>query len=239
VSLTASERGTLGVSVEASGGVEYFAKLFDTAGPGIGLGPSLGGEFTVTTDLCEWNAEATGGLNADIKAKLDIPVFDHTLAEWNQSYTLLGGTIAEASGTFPWCEDSAVPMDDGGMPPPPVDAGPGGDAGPGSDSGTADPCSAVGDTCQACNDTPGCGFCESTGECMSDSRMGSCPSTEWRDSLSECEVCTGYGSCGACLGDAFCGWCASSGRCMTARSGGSPPEPCGDWLYSVPATMCR
>jgi hypothetical protein len=215
-SLTANEPGDLGVSAEASGGIGYLAKLYDTAGPGVGFGPSLSGTFTASADTCELSAEASGGLSASIRARLDVPAFDHTLAELSRSYPLAGATLGTWNDTAPWCEDAGMPLD-GGMP---------------------DPCSSA-DTCQACNDIAGCGYCEATGECTSDSQRDGCDPTEWRDSPSECEVCTGYGSCGECLGDAFCGWCASSGRCLTARSGGAPPEPCDDWLYSEPASMCR
>ncbi|MEC7522530.1 MAG: hypothetical protein VYE22_21760 [Myxococcota bacterium] len=222
VSLTASEPGTLSVTAGAGGGVGYLAKLYDVAGPGVSLGPSMSGTFRVLPDRCEWNADASAGLGVTVRARLDIPAFDYTLAEFTHSENLVSAQTATAMGTFPWCED-------GGMP----------DAGAG-DGGTSDPCEAAGSTCETCNATAGCGFCAPTGTCMSDSRATECGSDlDWQDGPSECEACGGYGACGDCVGDAFCGWCASSGRCMTAESGGAPPEPCDDWQYSITPAMCR
>ncbi|MEQ8457014.1 MAG: hypothetical protein RLO52_26245 [Sandaracinaceae bacterium] len=225
VSLTASEPGTLTVTAGAGGAVGYLAKLYDTAGPGVSLGPSMTGNFRVLPDRCTWEADASAGLGVTVRAKLDIPAFDYTLAEYSHSENLVSAQIAMSMGTFPWCEDGGTP--DGGMPM--------GDGG-----GPSDPCEAAGATCQTCNETAGCGFCATTGTCMSDARATECGSDlDWQDGPSECEPCTGYGSCGACVGDAFCGWCASAGRCMTAESGGAPPEPCDDWQYSITPAMCR
>lgn len=233
VSMTPSEPGTVSVSAGVSGGVGYLAKLYDVAGPGIGLSPGATGTFTA--DGCEWEADLTAGLDLNLNARLDIPAFDYTLAEFTATQSLLSATIAEANGTFPIaaCMDAGTPDGgtvggDGGTPPPPGDAGPPGDGGSSGACGAA-----MG--CQACNEIEGCGYCESTGECMNDSQQGSCPggTTAWMDGLAECRDCSSYGSCGDCLGDAFCGWCGGGGGCMTAEVGGAAPDSCsGGWVYT-------
>ncbi|MCB9593343.1 MAG: hypothetical protein H6719_11485 [Sandaracinaceae bacterium] len=234
VTLTPGQPGTLSVSAGVSGGVGYLAKLYDVAGPGIGLSPGITGTFSA--DLCEWEADLSAGLDLNLNARLDIPAFDYTLAEYTATQSLLTATIAEANGTFPFdmCMDAGMDPDggtvggDGGMPPPPGDGGPPGDAGPAGVCGSAS-------GCQACNAIDGCGYCQSTGTCMNDSEQGSCPggTAAWQDGLAECMDCSSYGSCGACLGDAFCGWCGGGGGCMTAEVGGAAPDTCsGGWVYT-------
>ncbi len=239
VSLTPEEPGTLSVTAGVRGGVGYLAKLYDVAGPGIALSPGIAGTFEA--DGCEWSADLTAGLDLDLNARLDIPAFDYTLAEYTATQSLLEATIAEASGTFPIaaCMDGGVPdpdggtiAADGGVPMP-------GDAGPPRDAGPTGACGAAAG-CQACNEITGCGYCESTGECMNDAQRGACPggTTAWKDGLAECRDCSSAGDCASCLGDAFCGWCGGGGGCMTAEVGGAAPDACtGGWVYTS-VTLC-
>ncbi|MCA9605072.1 MAG: hypothetical protein KC619_05735, partial [Myxococcales bacterium] len=243
VTMTPSEPGTVTVTAGASGGVGYLAKLYDVAGPGIALSPGATGTFEA--DGCEYSADLTAGLDLNLNARLDIPAFDYTLAEYTATQSLLSATIAETSGVFPIaaCTD-AGPMDpDAGTPtgtdagtPTGTDAGTptGTDGGAPADGGSSATCGAA-SGCQACNEIDGCGYCESTGECMNDSQAGSCPggTSAWKDGLAECRDCSSYGDCTSCLGDAFCGWCGGGGGCMTAEVGGAGPDTCsGGWVYT-------
>lgn len=235
VTMTAERGGNTSVTGGLRGGVGYLAKLYDVAGPGVGLSPHATGTFTA--NLCEWEADLTAGLDLQINARLDIPVFDYTLAEYTASQSLLSSTIAEGSGTFPFemCMDGGVP--DGGAMPGADGGVPSADAGAGADAGAC----AMASSCQTCNAIEGCGFCSSNGQCMNDAQRGSCPggTAAWQDGLAECRDCSGYADCTSCLGDSFCGWCGGGGGCMTAEVGGGPPDTCGGgWVYTS-VTLCR
>lgn len=206
--VTAREPGQLRLSASVTATVGYVAKLYDTLGVGLSIGPTLHGDFIVASDRCTWNAEARLGLDLNVSAPVTIPFFDYTLAAYSTRRTLAETTIATGSGMLPWCDgDGGVPMNDAGL----------------------DPCNEQGSSCEACNNRAGCGFCSTTNECMSDSRRETCDS--WRDSLSECVDCSGHTDCASCVNDAFCGWCASSNTCLTAPSGGAMPASCSAWNY--------
>jgi hypothetical protein len=200
--VTAREPGQLRLSASVMASVGYIAKLYDTVGVGLSIGPTLQGDFTVASDRCTWNAEARMGLDLNVSVPVTIPFFDTTLAAYSTRRTLAETTLVMETGVLPWCDsDGGVPMND--------------------------PCNEPSSSCESCNGRAGCGFCPATGECMSDSRRGECDS--WRDSLSECIDCGGHTDCASCVGDAFCGWCASSGTCLTAPSGGGAPASCTAW----------
>jgi hypothetical protein len=217
--------GTVTITAELSGGVEYNCKIYDLLGPKVGLEGSLTGEFS--SDLCEWEGEVSAGISIVGGGEITVPVIDHTLAEFEVSQELAKVTLWEDDGTWPWCEDGGI---DAGMP---GDGGtmPGDDGGTGVDGGD-NPCESATD-CAACNEIEVCGWCEGSG-CMHDSQETSCGGT-WRDSPSECVDCNAlYGSdCETCRFAGECGWCGATGTCETAGSMGARPSNCsGDWHYN-------
>ena len=76
--------------------------------------------------------------------------------------------------------------------------------------------------CTACTQTNGCGFCQSTLQCLSGDAEGpssglqSCPSwsytTDTCPALPHCELFT---DCASCAVSDQCAWCASEGVCTT------------------------
>ncbi len=234
---TINEGGNVAITTRLTAGIEYQAKLYDLAGPQLSVGPHI--EAHAESDFCEWNANADVGLQLTVGARLDIPVFDVSLADYTSDpIDLVSGTFWERDGTWPWCEDAG--MGDAGVRPDAgggggTDAGPGGgtDAGPGTDTGVTDPCNRF-SGCDACNtlEAEGCSYCGNTGTCMSDSRVGEC-SGNWQNSPSSCVDCSGYGDCDSCADDGYCGWCPGMG-CLNDRS--DEAEACGAAYQTV---ICR
>ncbi len=123
------DSGTVSISSEIAVGVKYQALLYDVTGPKIGLQGAITGKYGAAE--CTWEVGAEAALQAVIGAELQIPVFDYTLADYTETFTLLKGQVSKAQGTFPGCEDSGVSLPDSG------DAAT--DSGPGEACPTEDP----------------------------------------------------------------------------------------------------
>lgn len=202
--IDATEPGTASVRVKFSPGVAYVGKLYDLAGPEMNLAAFVEGTATASLS-CDWSVDVNGGISATLAPKVEVPVWDYVLFEANFSFDLFEGDIYDTAGRFPWCEDAAMPLPDAG-----VDSGAGGDGGPGgSDGGSADPCNTAGSDCESCNRMEGCGWCGSSGQCVSDSQRGSCGG-QWRDDINACQPCTGT-DCASCAASGFCVWCPGVG----------------------------
>ncbi|MAQ19689.1 MAG: hypothetical protein CMN30_33415 [Sandaracinus sp.] len=186
-SFNIEEGGDVTVTARLTAGVNYQAKLYDALGPQMNLGPFISGE--AHSDFCDWDTKAEIGLQLNIGARVDVPVIDYSLYEYNSGpIDLITGAIAQGEGTWAWC---------------------------GGDAGTEDPCSVFSD-CDSCASSAGvaCGWCDGT--CMAETRQGECGGT-FVDSRSECVDCSGYGDCGSCVGNGYCGWCPGMG-CVNDES---------------------
>ncbi|KAL6760474.1 hypothetical protein V8C86DRAFT_1093667 [Haematococcus lacustris] len=81
-------------------------------------------------------------------------------------------------------------------------------------------------SCFACTSTPGCGWCQSSGQCMAVGPGGSsswgpawgdCPETSWATGPAQCfDACQQLATCDTCLAIVGCGWCASSCSCRSS-----------------------
>ena len=80
-------------------------------------------------------------------------------------------------------------------------------------AGMIDPCEMHSD-CGACNEDAGCGWCASSGLCVSDTRRSTCAAESWHDTPSACTECGSYDSCAPCATNGHCVWCQSSGSCI-------------------------
>lgn len=97
--------------------------------------------------------------------------------------------------------------------------------------------------CAGCTATAGCGWCPSTGSCVtgtsSGPSVGSCapaPWGSWTTSSTSCPVpdpcATRYG-CETCVALAGCAYCASSFTCRSTTSIAPNDQTCSDWRFSA------
>jgi von Willebrand factor type A domain len=100
------EEGGLSLNTGITAGVDYTIKLFDVAGPRVGLSASAEAGFSL--ESCEFTTEVQAGLNGTIGAALDIPVLDDTIAEIEISRELRATVVDARSGIQLGCEDSRV-----------------------------------------------------------------------------------------------------------------------------------
>ncbi len=108
--LEATEPGTVSVSAKFSPGFGYLGKVYDTAGPEIRLSGWIQGEVTLL--WCDWEAEVTGGVTAQVGAKLEVPVWDRVLFEYVADLDIVDGrTIYATEGVLPLpiCEEEEDP----------------------------------------------------------------------------------------------------------------------------------
>ncbi len=75
-------------------------------------------------------------------------------------------------------------------------------------------------SCVDCNHEAGCGWCESSGQCMPDAQRASC--AQWQDEPSACIDCTAA-DCETCAASGFCSWCPGVGCFNDSRD----PNPAG------------
>merc|ERR1711907_519651 len=84
---------------------------------------------------------------------------------------------------------------------------------------------AIFNSCSSCLVFKECGWCASTGLCMTGSNLG--PSggncTVWDFGICSGEPCSSYGNCYSCSQDPFCGWGQDTFSCMS----GTPMGPTG------------
>ena len=112
-------------------------------------------------------------------------------------------------------------------------------AAPGTPLGTAEPeeCSADPEVCAeqtecgACNGAAGCGWCETSGECVPNSERAACGEPNWRDEPSACEPCEAT-TCDACASSGYCSWCPGMGCINDAID--DAVAMCGGSIISTP-----
>ena len=75
--------------------------------------------------------------------------------------------------------------------------------------------------CPSCTNSGGCGFCESTLQCLSGTASGpadNSPCPSWSFEENSCPIipnCENYLDCAGCASQDQCAWCASESLCTT------------------------
>ncbi|MAQ19688.1 MAG: hypothetical protein CMN30_33410 [Sandaracinus sp.] len=177
VTFEVDSEGEVSLKGKLAAGLNYLAKIYDTAGPEMFIGPYV--EPSATSSLCEWNTQLEVGLELEIGAKAEVPIIDYTLVSWSTSFKPLSGVFFMNSGTWPWC----------------------------SDAGMEDPCSAFTDcdSCTA-SAGEACGWCggsciseSRSGECGGDFTTSRSACVDC-SGFGDCGSCLGNGYCGWCPG---------------------------------------
>lgn len=88
--------------------------------------------------------------------------------------------------------------------------------------------------CGACIDASGCGWCDSTDECLDGGffgpESGDCDDWDWYSwTCDNTDACSTSTTCGECTSRGTCGWCNASDECMTGTSAGPSEGSCSDW----------
>jgi len=72
--------------------------------------------------------------------------------------------------------------------------------------------------CDDCIAEDGCGWCESTGQCLPGNSLGpggiKANCTEWFFDTCLIEPCYRFTTCQRCVQDPFCGWCNTTSKCQ-------------------------
>lgn len=98
--------GSLSLSTGITAGVDYTIKLFDVAGPRIGLSASAEAGFSL--ESCESTTELRAGLRGTIGATLDVPLLDNTIAEIEIFQELRAAVVDAGEGIQLGCEEPMV-----------------------------------------------------------------------------------------------------------------------------------
>jgi len=90
-------------------------------------------------------------------------------------------------------------------------------------------------TCLDCIVQTGCGFCESTSQCLAGNKLGpggnpaNC--SEWFFETCLLVPCSTHKTCLSCTQDPFCGFCASNHQCLEGDKTGPIFGSCGHFLF--------
>ena len=106
-------------------------------------------------------------------------------------------------------------------------------------------------SCSSCTESKGCGFCESTLQCLNGTSSGpsdSMPCPSWSFEANSCPIvpnCEDYLDCSGCAMQDQCAWCASESLCTTISDAFSRDcrglvfePPCPDKYVSGQIVLC-